>query len=83
MIFEPSPKALYESLLPHYMNTLVYHVLLETRACEFSARMVSMKNATDNANALIKELTIHYNKLRQAGITNQLLEIASATSSLS
>lgn len=83
MIFEPSAKALYDSLLPHYMNTLIYHVLLETRACEFSARMVSMKNATDNANSLIKELTVHYNKLRQTGITNQLLEIASATSSLS
>jgi len=83
MVFEPSAKALYDSLLPHYMNTLIYHVLLETRACEFSARMVSMKNATDNANSLMKELTIHYNKLRQTGITNQLLEIASATSALS
>ena len=62
------------------MNTIVYHILLETKACEFSARMVSMKNATDNANTLIKELTVHYNKLRQTGITNQLLEIASATS---
>ncbi len=80
MIFEPSAKALFDSLLPHYMNTIVYHILLETKACEFSARMVSMKNATDNANTLIKELTVHYNKLRQTGITNQLLEIASATS---
>lgn len=83
MLFEPSAKALYDSLLPHYMNTVIYHILLETRACEFSARMVSMKSATDNANSLIKELTIHYNKLRQTGITNQLLEIASATSALS
>lgn len=83
ILFEPSPKTLFSALLPHYLNTIVYHVLLEAKACEFSARMVSMKSATDNANSLIKELTIHYNKLRQTGITNQLLEIASATSSLS
>jgi F-type H+-transporting ATPase subunit gamma len=83
ILFEPSAKVLYDALLPHYLNTVIYHVLLEAKACEFSARMVAMKNATDNANTLIKELTIHYNKLRQTGITNQLLEIASATSSLS
>ena len=83
MLFEPSERGVFDKLLPHYMSTMIYHVLLETRACEFSARMVSMKNATDNANSLIKELTVHYNKLRQTGITNQLLEIASATSALS
>lgn len=83
MIFEPNAKALFNKLLPHYLHTTIFHILQETRACEFSARMVSMKGATDNANSLIKELTLHYNKLRQTGITNQLLEIASATSALS
>lgn len=83
MIFEPSEKVLFDKLLPHYLHTAIFHILQETRACEFSARMVSMKAATDNANSLIKELTLHYNKLRQTGITNQLLEIASATSALS
>lgn len=83
MLFEPSENELFNALLPHYLNNKLYHCLLETKASEFSARMVSMKGATDNANSLTKELTVHYNKLRQTGITNQLLEIASAKASLS
>ena len=66
------------ALLPHYLNFQVYQILLEAKASEHSARMVAMKNATDNANQLIKDLTIEYNKLRQANITKELLEIASA-----
>ena len=65
-------------LLPHYINFQVYQILLEAKASEHSARMVAMKNATDNANQLIKDLTIEYNKLRQANITKELLEIATA-----
>jgi F-type H+-transporting ATPase subunit gamma len=55
---------------------------LESRASEHSARMVAMKNATDNANQLIKDLTLEYNKLRQAAITNELLEITTAQMAL-
>ena len=66
------------NLLPHSLNFQVYQILLEAKASEQSARMVAMKNATDNANQLIKDLTIEYNKLRQSNITKELLEIATA-----
>ena len=66
------------SLLPHSLNFRVYQILLEARASEHSARMVAMKNATDNAQQLIKGLTLEYNKLRQSNITKELLEIATA-----
>ena len=64
-------------LLSHYLNIFIYQVLLNAKASEQSARMVAMKNATDNANDLIKDLTLEYNKLRQAKITTELLEIVS------
>ena len=76
--FEPSAKGVLGSLLPHYLNYLMYQVLLESKASEHSARMVAMKNATDNAKQLIKSLTLEYNKLRQANITQELLEITTA-----
>jgi F-type H+-transporting ATPase subunit gamma len=66
------------ALLPHYLNYQVYHILLEAKASEHSSRMVAMKNATDNAKQLIKDLTLEYNKLRQSSITRELLEITSA-----
>jgi F-type H+-transporting ATPase subunit gamma len=75
-LFEPNAEALLGYLLGHYLNIYVYHVLLNAKASEQSARMVSMKNATDSAEALIKELTLEYNKLRQGNITKELLEIA-------
>lgn len=77
-LFEPGPEQVLGALLPHYLNFKLYQALLEAKASEHSARMVSMKNATDNARQLIKDLTIEYNKLRQAGITKELLEIATA-----
>jgi len=77
-LFEPSAGEVLGTLLPHYVNYLVFQMLLEARASEHSARMVAMKNATDNAAQLIKDLTIEYNKMRQAAITKELLEIASA-----
>ncbi len=77
-LFEPSAEQVLGELLPHYINFQVYQILLEAKASEHSARMVAMKNATDNANQLIKDLTIEYNKLRQANITKELLEIATA-----
>ena len=60
----------------------MYQILLESKASEHSARMVAMKNATDNAKQIIKDLTLEYNKLRQAMITNELLEITSAAMAL-
>jgi F-type H+-transporting ATPase subunit gamma len=77
-IFEPGAEAVLGSLLPHYLNFQVFQILLEAKASEQSARMVAMKNATDNAKQLIKDLTLEYNKLRQANITKELLEITSA-----
>jgi F-type H+-transporting ATPase subunit gamma len=75
-LFEPSPEALLGYLLGHYLNIYVYYVLLNAKASEQSARMVSMKNATDSAETLIDALTLEYNKLRQGNITKELLEIA-------
>src|SRR4051812_3067524 len=82
-IFEPGPEAVLGGLLPHYLNFQVYQILLEAKASEQSARMVAMKNATDNAKQLIKDLTLEYNKLRQANITKELLEITSAAMAMS
>jgi F-type H+-transporting ATPase subunit gamma len=77
-VFEPSQEQVLGALLPHSLNFQVYQILLEAKASEHSARMVAMKNATDNAKQFIKDLTLEYNKLRQANITKELLEITSA-----
>ena len=77
-LFEPDPAAVLGSLLPQYVNFQVFQFLLEAKASEHSARMVAMKNATDNAKQIIKDLTLEYNKLRQANITKELLEITTA-----
>ncbi len=81
-LFEPSPSGVLEGLVPHYVHFAVYQMVLESRASEHSARMVAMKNATDNAKQLIKDLTLEYNKIRQAGITTELLEITTAQMAL-
>ena len=81
-LFEPSAGGVLGALLPHYINFQVHQILLEAKASEFSSKMVAMKNATDNANDLIKDLTLEYNKMRQAAITNELLEITSAQMAL-
>jgi F-type H+-transporting ATPase subunit gamma len=75
-VFEPSPESVLSYLVDHYLNIYLYYVLLNAKASEQSARMVSMKNATDSAETLIKELSLEYNKLRQGNITKELLEIA-------
>jgi len=75
-LFEPSPEAFLGYMLRIYLNIYVYQVLLNAKASEQSARMVSMKNATDNAESLIDDLSLEYNKLRQGNITKELLEIA-------
>jgi F-type H+-transporting ATPase subunit gamma len=81
-LFEPNADAVLGSLLPLYINFHVYQMLLEARASEHSARMVSMKAATDNANQMIKDLTLDYNKMRQAAITSELLEITTAAKAM-
>jgi F-type H+-transporting ATPase subunit gamma len=75
-LFEPNPEALLGYLLSRYVNIYIYQVLQNAKASEQSARMVSMKNATDNAEDLIRDLTLEYNKLRQGNITQELLEIS-------
>jgi F-type H+-transporting ATPase subunit gamma len=75
-LFEPSAEALLGYLLRIYLNIYIYYILLNAKASEQSARMVSMKNATDSAETLIDALTLEYNKLRQGNITRELLEIA-------
>ncbi|MGA2556483.1 MAG: ATP synthase F1 subunit gamma [Verrucomicrobiota bacterium] len=82
-LFEPSQEHVLAALLPHSLNFQIYQILLEAKASEHSARMVAMKNATDNAQQFIKDLTLEYNKLRQANITKELLEIASAAMAMS
>ena len=75
-LFEPNPEVVLGYLLTKYLDIYMYQVLLNAKASELSARMVSMKNATDNAETLISNLTLEYNKLRQGNITKELLEIA-------
>ena len=77
-IFEPSPEGVLNTLLPLYINYQVYQMLVESIASEHSARMVAMKSATDNAEQMVKDLTLEYNKARQAAITSELLEITTA-----
>jgi F-type H+-transporting ATPase subunit gamma len=76
-IFEPSAAAVLEQLLPRYVATRLFQAVLEGRASEESSRMVAMKNATENAEDLIEDLTLSYNKVRQANITREMIEIAS------
>ena len=74
--FEPSAEDVYGALLPHSLDFRIYQTLLEVKASEHSARMVAMRNANDNAQQLIRELTLEYNQLRQASITQEILEIS-------
>ena len=78
-VFEPGPKAILNWVLPYYVEIQIYQMLLEAKASEHSARMVAMKNANENASEIISDLTLEYNKSRQANITNELLDITTAT----
>jgi F-type H+-transporting ATPase subunit gamma len=77
-LFEPDEKSVLDAILPHYIAFQLWQTLLNSRASEHSARMVAMKTATDNAKQLTKDLTLEYNKVRQANITTELLEITTA-----
>jgi F-type H+-transporting ATPase subunit gamma len=81
-IFEPNPDAVLRQLLPRYVATRVYQAVLELTASEQSARMVAMKNATENAQELIEDLTLTYNKVRQSNITREMIEIATGANAL-
>ena len=78
MIFEPDPATVLAALLPLYVNREVHQQVLDAKASEHSARMVAMKTAKDNATKLLGDLTLEYNKARQAAITQEILEIAAA-----
>jgi F-type H+-transporting ATPase subunit gamma len=78
MLFEPGAAEVLEALIPFYVNRHVYQLVLSARASEHSARMVAMKTAKDNATKLLGDLTLEYNKARQAAITAEILEISAA-----
>ena len=79
-VFEPDPVSIFNDLLPLFVDRQVYQAILSARASEHSARMVAMKTAKDNASKLLDSLTLQFNKARQAAITQEILEIAAATS---
>jgi F-type H+-transporting ATPase subunit gamma len=81
-IYEPDPVTILDELLPRYVEVSIYQAVLETIASEHSARMIAMRNATDNANDLVQSLTLTYNKARQASITREVTEIAAAAEAL-
>jgi F-type H+-transporting ATPase subunit gamma len=81
-LYEPSPEGILDSLLPRLTETQIYQAVLESQASEHSARMVAMRNATENANALVDELTLRLNKARQQSITSELLDIAGGAEAL-
>ena len=81
-IYEPTSEEVIEALLPRFIEMSLYHALLEAIASEQSARMVAMRNATDNAHELIDELTLKYNKARQEMITKELLDIVGGVAAL-
>jgi F-type H+-transporting ATPase subunit gamma len=82
-IYEPDPQAVLAGLLPRFVEMQIYHAILESIASEQSARMVAMRNATDNAKELVDDLTLMYNKARQESITRELLDIAGGVAALS
>ena len=81
-IYEPSAEEIMNELLPRYIESQVYKGLVESSASEHGARMISMKNATDNAEEMITNLTLSYNKARQASITKEIIEVTTASEAL-
>jgi F-type H+-transporting ATPase subunit gamma len=82
-IYEPEPEAVLDGLLPRYVETQVFQAVLENKASEYSAKMIAMQNATNAAGDLIDSLTLYANKVRQAGITTELMEIVSGAEAAS
>lgn len=82
-IYEPTPEAVYDGLLPRFLETQIYHAILESIASEQSARMMAMRNATEAANDMVNALRLEMNKVRQEAITNELLDIVGGVAALS
>lgn len=82
VLFEPAPAKILETLIPRYVEVSFHRILLESMSSEHAARMNAMKNATDNADDLVKSLTLTYNKARQSGITKELLDIVGGAEAL-
>jgi F-type H+-transporting ATPase subunit gamma len=82
-IYEPDPQTILETVLPRFTELQVYQAILEALASEHSARMVAMRNATENANELLDDLTLTYNRARQEAITKEMLDIAGGAEALS
>ncbi len=80
--FEPNPQAIIEEIVPRFTDLVLYQCYLESKASEHSARMVAMRNASDNAGQLVDDLTLIYNKARQATITNEILDIVGGAEAL-
>jgi F-type H+-transporting ATPase subunit gamma len=81
-LYEPNPEQILEDILPRFVQVLIYQAYLESIASEHAARMVAMRNATDNANELIDSLTLLRNKVRQGAITKEMLDIAGGAEAL-
>jgi F-type H+-transporting ATPase subunit gamma len=81
-IFEPDAVTVFSELLPRYVETLIYQPLLESVASFYSAQMVAMQNATDNATELVADLQLTYNKVRQTAITTQILEVVAGAAAV-
>jgi F-type H+-transporting ATPase subunit gamma len=81
-IYEPDPESVLDALLPRYVETQVFQAVLENKASEYSAKMIAMQNATNAAGDLIDALTLFANKVRQAGITTELMEIVSGAEAM-
>jgi len=81
-IYEPDPESVLDGLLPRYVETQIFQAVLENKASEYSAKMIAMQNATNAAGDLIQALTLYANKVRQAGITTELMEIVSGAEAL-
>ena len=81
-LYEPSPDLVLSELLHNLLHIQIYHMILESNASEHSARMVAMRNATDSAQKLIEELTLHFNKVRQSAITKEISEITAGAEAL-
>lgn len=82
ILFEPNPQSILDTLLPRLMETQVYQALLESAASEHSARMMAMRNATENASEMLQDLTLTFNQARQAGITREISEISAGKAAL-
>lgn len=81
-IYEPDPETIFDKLLPHYLEIQIYQALLESSAAEHAARMAAMESATENAKDVIESLTLKMNKIRQAAITKEIIEVVSGAEGL-